>query len=435
MVHLTPPGPLLLKNGRVIDPANKIDDTLSILLKDGAVAATGKKFPNSSLPDQVKTIDLKGKWLFPGFIDMHVHLREPGEEYKEDIESGTKAAAAGGFTAVACMPNTKPVNDTAAVTALILQRAQTAAHARVYPVAAISQGSRGESLAEFGELKAAGVVAVSDDGRPVKNSQLMRRALEYADNFGLPVISHAEELALSRHGAMNEGDTSTRLGLRGIPRAAENIMTYREISLAAYTNKPVHIAHVSTKEAVELIRQAKATGCPVTAETAPHYFSLTEEAVGLYDTNAKMNPPLRTAADVEAIKHGLADGTIDAIATDHAPHSPLEKEVAFDQAANGIIGLETAVPLALELVRQGILDESGLARLFSINPARILKVKGGSLSVGAPADLTIIDPDREFVYTLESVISKGKNSPFLGRNFKGKAVLTITGGTVTFSSL
>ena len=431
---MRPAPPLLLKNARVIDPANGLDDKRSLLIRDGIIIAVAKQIRQNSLPEGTKQVDLRGSWLLPGFIDMHVHLREPGEEYKEDIASGTKAAAAGGFTAVACMPNTKPVNDSAALTAMIIQKARTA-HARVYPVAAISLGSKGQSLAEFGELKGAGAVAVSDDGLPVENSQLMRRALEYATNHQLLVISHSEELSLSRAGAMNEGALSTRLGLRGIPRAAEDIAVARDISLAAYTNRPVHIAHISTKESVELIRQAKKAGYPVSAETAPHYFSLTEEAVGLYDTNAKMNPPLRTSQDVAAIKKGLADGTIDAIATDHAPHSPLEKEVEFDRAANGIIGLETAVPLALELVREGVLHERDLARLFSINPARLLGVEGGSLAVGGRADLTVIDPEREFVYSAAAVISKSRNSPFIGRSFKGKAILTITDGIITFSDL
>jgi len=430
----SPHPPLLLKNGRVIDPVSGTDKRCAILVADGRIAGTGKQFRASSLPAGARTIDLRGKWLCPGFIDMHVHLREPGEEYKETIASGTRAAAAGGFTAVACMPNTRPVNDCATVTALILEQARHAP-ARVYPVGAISQGSRGEALAEYGELKKAGAVAVSDDGRPVTNGQLMRRALEYAGNFGLRVISHAEDLGLSGVGVMNEGDLSTRLGLRGIPRPAEDIMVYRDISLACYTRRPIHIAHVSTKETVALIRWAKANGCQVTAETAPHYFTLTEEAIGKYNTLAKMNPPLRTLEDVAAIKAGLADGTIDAIASDHAPHSPLEKEVEFDLAANGIIGLETAVPLALELVRAGVLTEARLVELFSVNPARILGVEGGTLAEGARADLTVIDPARKFVYTRDMVVSRSANTPFLGQTFHGKAVLTIVDGLITHSEL
>jgi dihydroorotase len=426
--------PLLLKNGRLIDPASGTDKRGAILVVDGRIAGTGKQFRAASLPAGTQTIDLKGKWLCPGFIDMHVHLREPGEEYKETIASGTRAAAAGGFTAVACMPNTKPANDCATVTALILERAKNAA-ARVYPVGAISQGSRGETLAEYGELKKAGAVAVSDDGLPVTHGQLMRRALEYAGNFGLRVISHSEDLGLAGAGVMNEGELSTRLGLQGIPRVAEDIMVYRDISLACYTKRPIHIAHISTMQSVTLVRWAKANGCQVTAETAPHYFTLTEAAVGLYDTLAKMNPPLRTPEDVAAIKAGLADGTIDAIASDHAPHSSLEKEVEFDRAANGIIGLETAVPLALELVRAGVLTERRLVELFSVNPARILGVEGGTLAEGARADLTVIDPTLKFVYTKDKVVSRSANTPFLGRTFIGKAVLTIVGGIITHSEI
>ncbi len=426
--------PIILKNGRVIDPANQVDAQLDLLIDQDIITAIAADITPSSLPDGTQCLDLKGKWLFPGFIDMHVHLREPGEEYKETIATGTEAAAAGGFTAVACMPNTRPVNDSATVTALILEQTKSAA-TRVYPVAAISQGSKGENLAEYGELRKAGAVAVSDDGLPVVSSQLMRRAMEYAGRYGLQVITHAEDIGLSKNGAMNEGELSTRLGLTGIPRVAEDIMVYRDISLACYTGLSIHIAHVSTKESVNLIRWAKSNGCQVTAETAPHYFSLTEEAVGMYDTHAKMNPPLRTAADVKAIKEGLADGTIDAIATDHAPHSPLEKEIEFDQAANGIIGLETAVPLALELIREGIFNEARLAELFSINPARILGVEGGRLTVGEKADITVIDPEKEFAYSPEMVVSKSKNSPFLNRHFTGKAVLTIVDGKISYSDL
>ncbi len=425
---------VLFQNARVIDPVNNIDGKKDVLIENGVITAIEEEILPSTLFAPPECIDLNGKWLMPGFIDMHVHLREPGEEYKETIASGTKAAAAGGFTAVACMPNTTPVNDSATVTSLILEQAHQAA-TRVYPVAAISQDSQGENLAEFGELSAAGAVAVSDDGLPVEKSQLMRRAMEYASRYGLQVITHAEDIGLSKNGVMNEGEVSTRLGLTGIPRPAEDIMVYRDISLACYTGLAIHIAHVSTKESVHLIRWAKANGCQVTAETAPHYFSLTEDVVGLYDCNAKMNPPLRTSEDVKAIKAGLADGTIDAIATDHAPHSPLEKEIEFDQAANGIIGLETAIPLALELLRDRTINESKMIELFSVNPARILGVEGGSLSIGAKADITVVDPEKEFQYTLDSVVSKSKNSPFLDRKFTGKAVITMVDGKISYSEL
>ncbi|MDH5298154.1 MAG: dihydroorotase [Desulfobulbaceae bacterium] len=424
--------PLLFTNGRIIDPVNGVDRSGDLLVDNGRIVATGEKLQ----PEHpgLRRIGLAGKWIVPGLVDMHVHLREPGEEYKETVASGTKAAAAGGFTAVAAMPNTKPVNDNQAVTTLIHVKA-AAGYARVYPVGAISPGSSGDNLAEYGEMRRAGVVALSDDGRPVSDSQLMRRALEYAGNHHLLVISHAEELALSRHGAMNEGSLSTRLGLIGIPRVAEEIMVYRDLALARYTGRPIHIAHVSTREAVSLIRRAKEMGCRVTAETAPHYFTLTEEAVGRYDARAKMNPPLRTADDVAAIKEGLRDGTLDAIATDHAPHSELEKDVEFDLAANGIIGLETALPLALALVREGVITPSRLVELLAVNPARILGVAGGSLAVDGAADLTVIDPERQFVYTLDQIVSKSKNSPFLDWEMTGKAVLTVVGGRITYDGL
>lgn len=413
-------------NGRIIDPANKIDRIGDLVIKDGLIADAAQPVA-ADLP----VIDAAGCWVVPGLIDMHVHLREPGEEYKEDIISGALAAASGGFTAVACMPNTKPVNDNATVTAVIMARAAEAA-VRVYPVGAISLGSEGHQLAEFGEMKAAGIVAVTDDGRPVRDSQLMRRALEYASDFGLPVISHSEEASLST-GVMNEGPVSTQLGLKGIPTAAEAIMVYREIALAEFTGARVHIAHVSTAMSIDLIRAAKARGVRVTAETAPHYFTLTDESVIGYDTNTKMNPPLRSAADRAAIREALADGTLDTIATDHAPHSILEKELEFDAAANGIIGLETALPLGLALVRDGLLDAGQLVRLMSTNPATILGVTGGNLNLGAPADITLIDPHQEFVYAADQIVSKSRNTPFLGWSMQGRAVLTMMGGTIRHS--
>jgi dihydroorotase len=417
-----------ITNGRIIDPANHIDQIADLLVIDGRIAG-----PDQPVPADVPEIDAKGCWVVPGLIDMHVHLREPGEEYKEDILSGARAAASGGFTGVACMPNTKPVNDCATVTAMILGRAAEAA-VRVYPVGAISQSSEGHQLAEFGEMQAAGIVAVTDDGRPVRDSQLMRRALEYASGFGLTVISHSEEAALST-GVMNEGPVSTRLGLKGIPTAAESIMVYREIALAEFTGAQVHIAHVSTASAVDLIRAAKARGVRVTAETAPHYFTLTDEAVLGYDTNTKMNPPLRSAVDREAIKAALADGTLDAIATDHAPHSILEKEVEFDTAANGIIGLETALPLTLALVRDQVIDEARLVELMAVNPAAILGIPSGTLSPGAAADITLIDPQRQWLYAADQVVSKSRNTPFLDWKLQGRAVLTMVGGTIRHSLL
>jgi len=426
---------ILLQNGRIIDPVNNIDSQKDLIISEGRIHAIGE--PGAlQLPDQAgTTFNLSGKWVVPGLIDMHVHLREPGEEYKETIASGTKAAAAGGFTAVACMPNTSPVNDSEAITSLILEKAEQAKMARVYPVGAVSKNSQGTELAEYGEMKQAGIVALSDDGRPVANSQLMRRALEYSSSHNLLLISHSEEMSLSENGAMNEGALSTRLGLRGIPHVAEAIMVYRDIALADYLKLPIHIAHISTKETVDLIRRAKKNGSLVTSETTPHYFSLTEKAIDQYDTRAKMNPPLRTTEDLEAIREGLRDGTIDAIATDHAPHSDLEKDLEFQLAANGIIGLETSIPLTMNLVRENILTPSQMITLMSTHPARILGVKGGSLTEGETADITVIDPEKKFAYTTDSIVSKSRNSPFIDWKMQGKAALTVVGGEIVFNEL
>ena len=415
----------VLKKGRIIDPKNNRDKQADLWLSDGKVVE-----PEDKSGKTVVEYDVSGCWVVPGLIDMHVHLREPGEEYKETIESGTQAAAAGGFTAVACMPNTKPVNDCESVTKFILKRAEGCA-AHVYPVGSVSKGLGGAELAEYGEMKTAGVVALSDDGKPVVNSQFMRRALEYASSHGLPIISHSEERSMCVNGSMNEGLVSTRLGLKGIPPVSEAIMVNREIMLAELVESHIHIAHVSTGAAVRLIREAKARGVRVTAETAPHYFSLTDEAVEGYNTNAKMNPPLRSIDDVESVKEGLADGTIDAIATDHAPHSVLEKELEFDQAMNGIIGLESALPLSLKLVHDGLIPEERLVSLMSVNPAAILGVAGGNLQPGSPADVTVIDPAKQFIFTEEFIVSKGKNSPFLNWELTGRARMTFCGGRLT----
>ncbi|MDH3390720.1 MAG: dihydroorotase [Desulfobulbaceae bacterium] len=426
---------ILLENGRIIDPVNRVDKKASLLIEKGKIKAIfTRRQKTPPLPKNLLSIDVQGKWIVPGLIDMHVHLREPGEEHKETIETGTRAAAAGGFTAVACMPNTNPVNDCQSVTRLILEKAENAS-ARVYPVGAISKGLQGESLAEFGEMKKAGAVAVTDDGKPVADSQLMRRALEYSSNHNIMVISHSEDFSLSRNGAMNEGVVSTRMGLRGIPNLAEEVMVYRDLALAEFTGCPIHLAHISTQESIRLIRFAKQKGSPVTAETAPHYFSLTEEDVKDYDTNAKMNPPLRTQKDLEAVIKAISDGTIDVIATDHAPHSVLEKDIEFDQAANGIIGLETSVPLTLALFRKGYIDEARLVELLSANPAKILGVKGGSLSIGSDADIAVIDPEYRFVLHEKDIISKSKNSPFIGAQLQGRALLTICAGRITHNAL
>lgn len=416
----------IIKGGRIIDPVNSRDEVADLWLAEGKVVAA-----QAEIPGDAEVIEAAGCWVVPGLIDIHVHLREPGQEYKENVASGTQAAAAGGFTAVACMPNTSPVNDNGSVTQLIMERAEGCA-ARVYPVGAISKGSKGESLADYAEMKEAGIVAVTDDGMPVVDSQLMRRAMEYAASHKLVVMSHSEEEALARNGCMNEGLVATQLGLRGIPRAAESIMVYREVALAELTGTHVHIAHVSCEDSLAVIRLAKERGVKVTAETAPHYFTLTDEAVIGYNANAKMNPPLRSEQDRDAIKAALIDGTLDAIATDHAPHSVLEKELEFNYAANGITGLETALSLTLALVRDGVISERKMVELMSVNPARIIGVDGGELGEGAVADITVIDPGAEYVFTAESSLSKGKNSPFNGWRLKGRAMMTLVDGEVKY---
>jgi dihydroorotase len=421
---------MLIKGGRVIDPGSR-DQVCDVLITDGHIEALQPAGALPVCPDGVEVIDAHGLWLTPGLVDIHVHFREPGQEYKESILSGSRAAAAGGFTAVCTMPNTNPVNDDPTVTQYILAKAAQAALVHVHPVASISKGLHGEQLVEFGALREAGAVAVSDDGMPVMNSQLMRRAMEYAAAFGLRVISHCEELTLSQGGAMNEGARATRMGLAGIPNAAESVMVMRDIALAALTKVPVHIAHVSTAESVEAIRRAKADGVPVTAETAPHYFSLTEAAVEGYDTHAKMNPPLRTEGDRLAICQGLADGTLDAIATDHAPHSVVEKQVEFERAANGIIGLETALPLGLKLVAEGMIDAVRLIQCMTRGPARIMGLESG-LEIGKPANLTLIHPGLAFTVDAAAMQSKSRNTPFHGFKMTGKAVMTVMDGRVVF---
>jgi dihydroorotase len=419
---------LLIQGGLVVDPAQNLEAPRDLLIDDGKIAALE---PPGTIPAHGRrVIAAQGLVVTPGLIDMHVHLREPGEEYKETILTGTRAAVAGGFTAVAAMPNTHPVNDNTAVTRFILEAARAAGLARVYPVGAISMGSLGQTLSEYGDQKEAGVVALSDDGRPVMNPLLMRRALEYARTFDLPLIVHEEDLDLGGNGVMHEGRVSLELGLRGIPSAAEEAMIFRDLSLLQLTGGRLHIAHVSAFGSVALIRTAKAAGLTVTAETAPHYFSLTDEAVRGYDTNAKVKPPLRTAADLAAIKAGLADGTLDAIACDHAPHTSLEKDVEFEEAAFGLIGLETSLGLSLKLVHDGVLSLSQLVAKMSLNPARILNVPGGTLAPGSPADVTLLDLNREWTVDVNRFCSKSRNCPFHDWTLRGQAVMTIVEGKV-----
>jgi len=427
---------LLLTGARVIDPAQNIDSPLDISVENGRIAKVGANLSRSTKSKDsdktTKIVDLTGMIVVPGLIEMRTHLREPGFEYKETIATGSAAAVAGGFTSIACMPNTNPINDNRSITEFILRKAAEAALANIYPVGAISMDSAGSKLTEFWDLKEAGVVALSDDGKPVMNAALMRRAMEYASSLQLAVISHCEDTNLSADGLMNEGYYSTILGLRGIPAAAEEVMIARDILIAEFTKTPVHIAHVSTAGSVHLIRDAKKRGLKVTAETAPHYFTLTDEALQSYDTNFKINPPLRSEQDVKAIKEGLADGTIDVIACDHAPHGRTDKEVEFEYAANGISGLETSLGLSLNLINSKIISWPELITKMSLNPARILNLPKGTLKTGADADITVINPQVKWTVDVQAFRSRGKNSPFHGRKMQGKAILTIVGGEIKY---
>ena len=407
---------------------------MDLLIEKGTVSRIAKTIPEGK-GQKTEVIDLADMIITPGLIDMHTHLREPGHEYKETIQTGSEAAVAGGFTSIACMANTDPVNDNRSVTEFIKRQARAAGMAHVYPVAAVSKGEDGKVLTEFADLKDAGAVALSDDGNPVMDSSLMRNALEYAYSLGIPLISHCEDLTLSAGGQMNEGFTSTELGLQGIPNTAEHIMIARDIALAEFSNVSVHIAHVSTAESVRMIREAKKRGVRVTAETAPHYFTLTEEALREFSTNFKMCPPLRRNEDVESIREGLKDGTIDVIASDHAPHSSIEKDVEFEYAANGVIGLETSLSASLTLAKEGILSLEELIVKMSTNPAGILKIPGGTLKVGCNADITVIDPQKKWTVRADKFRSKSRNTPFEGRVFRGRPVLTIVGGDVKYSIL
>jgi dihydroorotase len=422
---------LLIKNGLVIDPSQAIESKLDVLIEDGRIARIEKGI--SDTPAQI--LDATGCVVAPGFIDLHVHLREPGEEYKETIETGARAAAAGGFTSICAMANTKPVNDNAAVTRFIVDRAREHAVVNVFPVGAITRELKGETLAEIGEMVQAGAVAISDDGRPVMNAQVMRRAMEYARQLGIPVIDHCQDLNLTPNGVMNEGYYSTMLGLKGMPAAAEEVQVARDLILAELTGAHVHIAHVSTAGSVELIRRAKRKGLNVSCEVTPHHFSLTDAAVVEYETNTKMSPPLRTGRDIEALIEGLMDGTIDAIATDHAPHHLDEKMLDFNHAPFGVIGLETAVSLALDrLVHSGQVSVTRLVQLMSTNPARIVNLERGTLRVGAMADVTVIDPQRTITVEAKKFKSQSRNSPFDGWALKGAVGATMVAGKIVFEA-
>ncbi|HEX8366956.1 MAG TPA: dihydroorotase [Pyrinomonadaceae bacterium] len=423
---------LLIANGHLIDPAANENTGMNVLIEDGKVSAWLRH--GEPAPADAEIFDATGMVVAPGFIDLHVHLREPGQEYKETIATGAQCAAVGGFTSVCCMPNTAPINDNAAITRFIIEQAKRAGFANVFPIGAITKASGGTELAEMGEMKTAGIVAVSDDGRPVPNAGMMRRALEYAKDFDLTVVDHCEDKSLSAGGVMHEGRMSLLLGLKGMPALAEDLDAARDVLLAETTGAKIHLAHISTKGAIEAVRKAKAKGLNVTCEVAPHHFSLSDEAVEGYDTNTKMSPPLRSGEHLEAILEAVKDGTIDAIATDHAPHHADEKNLEFDRAPFGITGLETAVGLAFEkLVHTGLLNLPRMVEMFSTNPAKIFNLQNrGTLKAGSIADITILDPDLKWTYKVSETKSKSKNSPFDGWQFTGAAVATIVGGRIVY---
>jgi len=424
----------LIKGGQVIDPG-RLNQIADLLLEDGKIQAIDANLHGAlDHSESVKIIDATGLVVCPGFIDLHVHFREPGFEYKETIATGMASAVAGGFTTVCCMPNTNPVNDSQSITEFILRQAKNANKARLFPIGAITKGSRGEELAEIGELREAGCVAISDDGLPVMNSLVMRRAMEYAKAFDLPVVDHCEDAHLSAGGSMNEGFVSTELGVPGIPNAAEEVMVARNIFLAELTQSRLHLPHVSTIGSVRLLRDAKARGVPVTAEACPHHFTLTDEAVRSFSTDAKMNPPLRTESDIQAIKEALKDGSIDIIATDHVPHAVHEKQRQFDNAPFGIIGLETALPLTLNLVEEGVITlEQAVAKL-TCEPARAFHLPHGTLAMNSDADLTVFDPKKSWTLDVHHLHSKSRNTPFMGWTLKGKVVKTFVGGRVVYEA-
>ena len=425
----------LIKNGQVIDPANQLDGSFDILINNGKIEAIEPqgKISGSKLKD-VPVIDAKNCVVAPGFCDMHVHFREPGHEYKETIETGSASAAAGGFSTVAVMPNTSPVNDNRSITELIFSQARKTNLVNVLPIGAITKGLKGESLSDMGELKEAGCIGYSDDGRPVMDSELMRRAFEYSRMFGLPCIQHSEILDLTQGGCMNEGIISTELGLKGMPVEAEDIMVFRDICLLRKTGGRLHVAHISSGGAVELVRQAKAKGLPVTCEVAPHHFTLTEEACRNYDTNAKMSPPLRTHEDLELIKEGLRDGTIDIIATDHAPHGLADKQMEFSKACFGIVGLETALPLTLKMVDEKVITLQKAVDLLTQQPCRLFNLNKGNLGVGKDADIVIFNPKTQYTIEPEKFKSRSKNSPYKGWKVRGKVLHTLVAGKTVYSA-
>jgi dihydroorotase len=423
-------GPVLLRGGRVIDPSQGLDDRADLLVVDGRVAEVGRDL---TVPEDGTVVDVSGRVVAPGFVDLHVHLREPGDEHKETIASGARAAVAGGFTSICAMPNTRPPVDDPAAVGFVRAEGERAGFARVYPVGAVSVGQRGEEMTEIGELVDAGAIAVSDDGRPIWDSGLLRRTLEYIQTFDIPLFSHSEDLGLSANGVMNEGRVSTALGLRGIPNAAEDAAIARDCIVAELTGGRLHIQHVSTRGAVEIIRAAKARGVQVTAEVTPHHLSLTDEAVRGYRTDAKMNPPLRSAADVSAVRDALVEGVIDCIATDHAPHHYEDKEREFDDAPFGVVGLETALGVCLrELVVGGRLDLPALVDRLSCRPARIAGLPAGTLAVGSAADVVVFDPEERWICRPEEFLSLSRNTPFAGQELVGRVVMTLVGGRTVY---
>jgi dihydroorotase len=420
---------LLIKNGRVIDPASGHDAVADVWIEDGLIKGVGSGLSHTG----AEVFDASGLIVAPGFIDMHVHLREPGFEHSESIESGARAAAAGGFTSICPMPNTAPVNDSPTVTTYIIEKARRNAVVNVFPIGAITRGSQGEELAAIGSMRQAGAVAISDDGRPVMNAQLMRRAMEFARSFGMPVINHCEDLHLSAGGDMHEGVESVRLGLRGIPGSSEEVMVARDILLAEVTGARYHVAHISSRHSVEMVAFAKLKGLPVTSEATPHHLTLTDAGMIPYDSNYKMKPPLRSASDVNAVVEGVINGAIDAIATDHAPHAGSEKMQEFEKCPFGIIGLETALGIALEhLVHSGKISLARMVELFSVNPARILGLQRGTLAPGAAADITIFSTEQRWTYDVNKSFSKSRNTPFDGASFRGGPIATIVNGEIVW---